>query len=78
MPTFSYTLTMQLDDLFLSVPANDRQDAIEQAYEKLLGHFADNADLPGLPEPITEDDLRDALAAFGLTDRASFQIEAAT
>lgn len=72
-----YNLEMQMDDLFISLPMVNQDEALFSAYEHLLGHFPDHPDLAGLPEPVTENDLRSALEDLGLSDRASFSIEPA-
>ena len=70
-------LVMNLDDLFVSMPVASREQAVETVYEHLLGHFPDYPDLAGLPEPITEGDLRSAIDNLELGDRASFSINSA-
>ncbi|OWJ77433.1 hypothetical protein [Haematobacter genomosp. 1] len=71
----SYNLEMQMDDLFISLPMPNQDEAVFSAYEHLLGHFPDHSDLAGLPGPITEHDLHEALEDLGLSDRASFSIK---
>lgn len=46
---------------------------IEVLMEKLLEEFPDLDALHGLPEPVTERDIRRVIEDAGLTDRVSFE-----
>lgn len=71
----SYVSNIRVKNMPMSRHTDSEEQAVDFVYEMLLDHFPDQPDLAGLPEPITQDDLRKAIADFNLD--ASFSIESA-
>lgn len=72
--TREVSLKLVYGDKVVIQPQPDHDHAVAAAYAAMIDHFPEEADVFGLPEPVSEADLRGYLSTRGLDDRFGFEI----